>query len=83
MGNLTLFFYGQSPAPDLKPRVGSQLVPVFVQVILAAPAASVGTSIIVYATPAEEVAPVITEIMPSVTDVTAVMFLVRGIVGMP
>jgi len=75
--------YGQSPWPGLNPRVTSQLVPVFVHVILASPAANAGVSTIVSATPAVVVAPVVAVITPFVTVGTAVMFFVTSMVGIP
>jgi hypothetical protein len=59
-------------------------VPVFVQVIFAEfVAVKLGVSIIVSFTPLVVVAPVVTLITPFVTDVTAVMFLVTSMTGMP
>lgn len=77
--------YGQSPAPGLKPRTGSHVVPEFVQTILALPAVKVGVSTIVKATGglALLVALVVTEITPLVTEVTVVIFFVVVIVGTP
>ena len=70
--------YAQSPAPLLKPRVASQLVPLLTQTMLAAPAATVGVSMMVRPTGglAVLVAPVVTVITPLVTEVTTVTFFV-------
>lgn len=64
------------------PFAALQIVPVFVHTKFAAPAALVGVSIIVSATPAS-FADVVTLMMPSVTEVTAVMLLVTAMVGTP
>ncbi|MEN8167242.1 MAG: hypothetical protein ABFR65_07165, partial [Pseudomonadota bacterium] len=54
-----LVAYGQSPWPDLKPRLGSQEVPELVHVKAALPATNVGVLTVVKLTPAVVVAPVV------------------------
>ena len=75
--------YGQSPWPDFMPRVASQIVPVFAQVIKAAP--MVGVSITVYAVvPPEAVALLVVPIAPAVETVTPpTRFFVVWLAGTP
>lgn len=54
-----------------------------VQSILAPPAGIVGVSMIVSGVLSAAVAPVVTLITPSVTEVTTVIFLVVAMVGIP